>query len=424
MPVSSATQEQVQQRLDRRERELSAARLVSQALFQHLDVDALVEKALHIALEVVDAQAGCVLLADPAKKELYFSHAIGEKPPPRGTSFPWANGIAGSVFQSGETIITGEVKADSRHFHGIDEATGFKTHDMIAIPLKGWEGDAIGVLEVLNKRSGQLDLNDVDILAIISAFTAISIEEARLFEEAKLAEVVRVLGDVGHDMKNLLMPVLCGASLLKTEVDEFFEPLPTIDMAKANASHQMCLEVIEMVETNARRIQDRVKEIADCVKGLSAPPKFAPCKIADVVKDVNDTLRFVASEKGITLAVDGLDDLPEIQGDERRLFNAFYNLVHNALSEVPTGGSITVRSDGTANNGEILLAVSDTGKGMPPEIRESLFSSAAVSSKAGGTGLGTKIVKDVIEAHHGRIQVESEVGVGTTFHIRLPLNPV
>jgi signal transduction histidine kinase len=60
---------------------------------------------------------------------------------------------------------------------------------------------------------------------------------------------------------------------------------------------------------------------------------------------------------------------------------------------------------------------------MPPEIRESLFSARAVSTKKGGTGLGTKIVKDVIDAHKGKIWVESETGVGTTFHFRLPLNP-
>jgi len=61
---------------------------------------------------------------------------------------------------------------------------------------------------------------------------------------------------------------------------------------------------------------------------------------------------------------------------------------------------------------------------MPAEIRDSLFSSSAISRKAGGTGLGTKIVKDVVHAHHGNISVESEVGIGTTFNIDLPIAPV
>ena len=67
--------------------------------------------------------------------------------------------------------------------------------------------------------------------------------------------------------------------------------------------------------------------------------------------------------------------------------------------------------------------MADRGRGMPPEIRDRLFSAKAVSTKKGGTGLGSKIVKDVVDAHKGKIWVESEPGVGTTFHLRFPLDP-
>ena len=75
------------------------------------------------------------------------------------------------------------------------------------------------------------------------------------------------------------------------------------------------------------------------------------------------------------------------------------------------------------DTGAIALAVADTGGGMSPEIRDRLFSANAVSTKKGGTGLGTKIVKDVVDAHKGKIWVESEPGAGTTFHLRFPLDP-
>ena len=415
--------EDIQQRRDRLERELDAARRSSQALFQHLNVEDLVKQALTIALDVVEAEAGCVLLADTGTKQLVFYHTIGEKAPTPGVGFPWEKGIAGSVFQMGEPIVTGDVKHDQRHFPVIDETTGYNTHDLIALPLKSWEGDPIGVLEVINKKDGVLNQDDVAILTIIAAFTAISLEEARLFEEAKLAGVVRTLGDIGHDVKNLLMPVLCGASLLKTEVNEFFGRVPEIDVQQAKASHEMCLEVIQMLDRNAHRIQDRVKEIADCVKGLSTPARFSTCKISVVITSVLDTLRFPAQEKGITLASEGLETLPDIEADDGRLFNAFYNLVNNAIAEVPRGGSISVRGTIDPSQGGLMLAVVDTGRGMPAEIRESLFTAKIFSKKAGGTGLGVKIVKDVIDAHGGTITVESEIGLGTTFHIHLPLQP-
>jgi len=156
---------------------------------------------------------------------------------------------------------------------------------------------------------------------------------------------------------------------------------------------------------------------------LSAPLQLADCRLSDVVGSVVETLGLVAEQKGITLRTDGLDALPPMPVDERRLYNAFYNLVNNAIPEVPAGGSITIRGRLDSAAGTVCLSVIDTGQGMPPEVRDSLFSGHAISRKTGGTGLGTKIVKDAVDAHGGQITVESREGRGTTFHIRLPLSP-
>ncbi|HBP86809.1 MAG TPA: hypothetical protein DD706_03835, partial [Nitrospiraceae bacterium] len=368
-----------------------------------------------------NCQACSVLLANPETKSLVFYHAIGDRPPKPGMAFPWSQGIAGSVFATGEPVVIKDAKDDQRHFGEIDQLTGFHTKDMIAIPLHRWEGHPIGVLEVMNKRNDSLNQDDVAILMIIGAFTALSIEQARLFQEAKLAEVARILGNIGHDVKNMLMPVLCGTSLLRDEMNEVFADLPDFDPDKGRISHELCLEVLEMVANNAKRIQERVKEIADCVKGLTSPPRFAPCKLHHVVSSVFDTLKLAAQEKGITLVHEGILELPVMQADESRLFNAFYNLVNNAISEVPKGGSITIKGQIEAMGKTVHVSVIDTGRGMPAEIRDTLFTSRAISRKQGGTGLGTKIVKDVIEAHSGVIAVESEINVGTIFHIHLPL---
>jgi signal transduction histidine kinase len=176
-----------------------------------------------------------------------------------------------------------------------------------------------------------------------------------------------------------------------------------------------------MVANNAKRIQERVKEIADCVKGLTSPPQFAPCKLHQVVASVFETLKLMAQEKGITLLHEGISELPEMQADASRLFNAFYNLVHNAIAEVPQGGSITIKGQIESMGKTVHVSVIDTGRGMPAEIRDTLFTPRVKSRKHGGTGLGTKIVKDVIEAHSGVIAVESEMNVGTIFHIHLPV---
>jgi signal transduction histidine kinase len=407
----------------RKDRELEAARLITEALFEHLTPDELVAKALRTALDVVQAKSGSILLADPALQQLIFRHCIGESLVKAGTAIPWDKGIAGSVFQSGASLVVRDAKQDPRHISTIDELTGHTTHDMIAIALKRWEGEPIGVLEVLDKRGGLLDDDDVALLSIVSAITASSIEQARLYQEAKLAEVARLLGDISHDIKNLLMPVVCGAGLMQGELKDLLGNALTRGDKQAKESFERCNEVVGMVENSSRRIQDRVKQIADCVKGLSTPTEFAPCQLGKVVNEVTDTLKWWSDQKGVSIHTSGVSRIPDIVADERRLFNALYNLINNAIHEVPRGGTITVSAKEEPIGVGLHVTVEDTGKGMLPEIRDTLFTPAAKSSKRGGTGLGTKIVKDVVDAHHGKITVESELGVGTTFHIYLPLRP-
>jgi signal transduction histidine kinase len=404
-------------------RELEAVERISQALFQSIDLDELVETTLRIALEEVGAEAGSILLADPEKEALIFRYSIGEKPVPLGTAIPWDKGISGSVFQSGEPRITNQVDQDAGHLRQIDQTTGFVTHDMIAVPLRRWRGEPIGVLDVLNKREGPFTNHDLGLLTIISAFAALAIQQAKQFEDAKKAEVVTLLGDIGHDLKNLLTPVCAGMELLRGEINELFGGMSTTELSEKKVNKEICDEAGEMAQNGIRRLHDRVKEMADCVKGLSAPPTFALCAVGPVILEVFQTLQVLAREKRITLQTDGLESLPEFHADERRLYNAFYNLINNAIPETPPGGSITVRGHLDLDTGDIALAVADTGRGMPPEIRDRLFSAKAVSTKKGGTGLGTKIVKDVVDAHKGKIWVESEPGVGTTFHLRFPLDP-
>jgi signal transduction histidine kinase len=405
------------------ERQLEAATKVTRALFEHLTLDELVVKALHIAVDVVNAECGSILLADPDSERLIFHHSIGISAVPAGTAIAWNEGLAGTVFHSGEPTVTADAQQDARHLETIDRLTGYRTRDLITLPLKRWDGDPIGVLQVINKREGSLNSDDLSILTIVSAITASSIERARLYQEARLAEVVRLLGDIGHDIKNLLMPVVCGAELMQSDLHDLVREALTRGDRLAKERFTRCQEVVEMVNTSSRRIQGRMREIADCVKGLSTEPSFAMCSLGRIVKEVIETLAWWADQKGVSILTSGLDHAPDIVADERRIFNALYNLVNNAIPEVSRGGTITIAAK-EEPGAAMHITVVDTGKGMPPEIRDSLFTPAAKTSKRGGTGLGTKIVKDVVDAHRGTITVESQLGVGTTFHLVLPIQPL
>ncbi len=237
------------------------------------------------------------------------------------------------------------------------------------------------------------------------------------------ADMTRLMGEVTHDVKNLLMPLVTGTDLLAEEIDDLFKQFPKGDSVQAEQSHHACEEVIQLLRNTSRRIQDRMKGIADYTVAMRAPQVFEPCRVEKIAESVVKSLHVLARQRSLNLRVDGLDPLPELVGDENRLYSLLYNLVHNAIPEVPAGGSITIGGRHLAAEGSIELIVQDTGAGMPPEVRDNLFTNGAVSRKVGGTGLGMKIIKAVVDAHAGHIQVDSQVGKGTTFMIRLPIRP-
>ena len=402
-------------------RELETTLLISQALSGHNTLEELIVQTLDTALKAVNAESGSILIADASSQQLINYRSVGEKPVPPGSAVPWNYGIAGAVFKSAQHATIVDAEKDPSLPERIDKSTGSVIRNLVIVPLKRWQGEPIGVIEILNKRDRAIDEDDVAVLTMISSLATPAIEEARLFEAKKLAEVAQMAGDMSHDIKNLLMPVLCGAELLKEELDELYEKWSIRKTPESEKSRAMCHEVLTMVEEDVRRISDRVRELADCVKGMTSPPRFAPCQLAGVIEAVFKTLDLMAKKKGVALRSVGLAGLPALEADEQRLYNGFYNLVNNAISEVPSGGSVTILGEVAKTAHVIDISVTDTGRGMPPEIRDSLFTARAISRKSGGTGLGTKIVKDVVDAHKGHINVESTVGVGTTFRLILPL---
>ncbi len=405
------------------QRELEAARHISEVLFESSNSDEVIKRALDAAVEVVDAEGGSILIANPQAGELVFRHSIGTKPVPVGTAIPWEKGIAGHVFRSGEPIIIDDVTRDGHHFKAIDKMTDFLTRDMIAAPLRRWNGEPIGVLEVLNKRGCRFNANDLQLLLIVSAISGSAIERARLNEEAKLAEMTNLFSQIGHDVKNLLTPVVFGTELLDEALENFFSRLPETEQQAVARQYQISRKTISSLTIASSRIQQRLKEMSDCVVGISTAPRFAPCRLDKIVGEVFEALRAPAQLAGVALDMPGLEALPEITADDSRLFNVFYNLVNNAIGAMPTGGTVTISGARAADGGGLLVSVADTGCGMPAEVSADLFTARARSRKRLGSGLGTRIVKDVIDAHCGRIKVRSEVGVGTTFDIFLPHAP-
>jgi signal transduction histidine kinase len=137
------------------------------------------------------------------------------------------------------------------------------------------------------------------------------------------------------------------------------------------------------------------------------------------VSEAHDMLRPIAAEKSLRLHVIVAEGLPTITADAGRVLQVLSNLVGNAVKFTPAGGRVTVRAEQVAGN--VRFCVADTGSGIPPEQLPHIFGRLwqADRSDRRGIGLGLAIAKGIVEAHGGRISVESRVGEGTSFYFTL-----
>jgi two-component system, OmpR family, phosphate regulon sensor histidine kinase PhoR len=152
--------------------------------------------------------------------------------------------------------------------------------------------------------------------------------------------------------------------------------------------------------------------------------ELRPVNVAQLVESCYETARHRAAEKELYLSLELPERLPDVSGDARRLQEVLQNLLDNAIQYTLPGGKIVLSAE--AKNEEVIFTVADTGIGIPqadqPRIFERFYRvDVARSREAGGTGLGLAIAKHLIEGHGGRIWVESEVGVGSKFHVSVPV---
>jgi signal transduction histidine kinase len=434
--------------LEHRERQIKAMRRISDALFSHAGVDAMVRETLAVALDVLCAEAGTLYLHDPATDTLVFRLVLGPAAETLiGQSVPASKGIAGQVFRTGVPDLTLKVNEHDAFNRAVDAVSGYQTESVMTVPVKRSDGDPIGVMQMLNAQGPSFDRRDLEVLQVLCAQAAAAIEHARLLQEARRAEIVHVIGDISHDIKNMLTPIQSGVWTLLPMLDLLFADLDAIRATCPET--QVWADDIARVAAQVRddygwmlanalgaadQVQARTKEIADAIKGELSPPFFEEADLNDTAREVALPLRLVAERAEVNLLLDLDPDLPRAEFDRKQLYTALYNLVNNAIPETPAGGSVTLRTRGPrkARSGgqgvsdavdadTLLVEVADTGRGIPEHIRSRLFTDAAVSTKPGGTGLGTRIVAGVVRRHNGSITVHSEEGRGSTFSIRLPL---
>ncbi len=183
------------------------------------------------------------------------------------------------------------------------------------------------------------------------------------------------------------------------------------------------LEIIRKNSIRLGRLTDDLLKLSQIEAGR-LQLELRPLAVADLIDPCVEAARLQASPKQVVLESEYCPGLPRISGDIGSLQVVLQNLLDNAVRYTLAGGRVAVRV--ASQNGEIVISISDTGIGIPKADQERIFErfyrvDAARSRELGGTGLGLAIAKHLVEAHGGRIEVQSELGKGSTFSVHLPV---
>jgi signal transduction histidine kinase len=427
--------------LDLRNRQIAAVHEVTQVLFTKLGLDERLRDVLTLSMQAADAAAGSIYLHRQADDALVFEYVVG---PPNsaalvGKAMPSDQGIAGQVFLSGRTVVDNHVRQAERHRRDIGEAVGFITESMVTVPLKTLEGDPVGVMQILNKQTGDFTADDIEVLEIVAAIAATAIENAHLQREAQVAAVARAVGHLSHDIKNKVAPISMVAQLLKPDMDAMFGHLDRLAEDCADGLRCALEQATSLVRSEyeehcgilldqVNAVQEHTKRIADVLRGTTTEPQIELADAGPLIEEQVRLLEPVARARHISLTLQSVGAPVQAPLDRFFLRSAVYNLVNNAIPETPEGGTVAVtvayHAQGVFPEGDCLtIAVADNGAGMPANVLDRILRGDATSTKVGGTGLGTKIVYNAVKAHKGVFEGTSEPGVGTTFTMRLPLTP-
>lgn len=379
---------------------------ISRDLASTLDLDVLLRRIVAAAAALCHAEQASILLFDQSGQELHFEASTNlNQPQIRGLIIPVDASIAGWIVTHRQPIILSDVSHDSRHYGMISQVTKTETTTLLGVPLIT-KDKVIGALETINKKSGAFTEEDKEILTTLGAQAAVAIENARLFQQSDwISELV-------HELRTPLSSLSTAVHIvLRSDVpDEQRQRISQIIRDEISRLSNLTLSFLDLSRLESGRAQfqmntfDLKRMLEDCCE-MELPR---------------------AAEKNLDLNLWVEPNLPRLTADQDKIKQVVINLINNGIKYNRPGGKVDV-SASTDEHG-FILSVSDTGPGIPQESMPNLFTRfyrvPGLEKVSLGTGLGLSICKRIVEAHHGRIEVQSVVGSGSTFTVILPHQPL
>ena len=246
---------------------------------------------------------------------------------------------------------------------------------------------------------------------LVAAAAELGVAQQQIVQQASLRALGQMASGIAHDFNNALSPIIGFSELLLKH------PAQLADQEKA----KKFLTSINTCGQDAANVVRRLREFGrQRVAGQISEAIDLPGLVLQIIDLTQPRWQDQAQAAGLTIQIaTDLGKVPVIAGEEFSIREVLTNLIFNAVDALPTGGTITL---GTAVDGEFVRVwVSDTGTGMTEEVRQRCFEPFFTTKDDKGTGLGLAMVHGIVQRHGGTVEVESQLGQGTTFTIRLPL---
>lgn len=391
--------------LDNRARELDLLFNLEKELSRAYDVNEMSKNLVKLIPKSLDSEHLILLFLDDEGKTISYQFANQVKEDKlKAAPFSVDKGILNYVLDKKEIYLTNDAPNDKHIDQELMKFLKLEVQNVICAPLINEKG-VIGVFYLINQKGehGYYTSNDKKILESISSQIARGVENYRLKEEKMKADRLSAIGN-----------------MMSTIVHDLRTPMNNIygfvDLMLEEDGQETREEYAGIINEQIKILTNMTTDVLDFAKGKTTilPVKYPVDKL---VKDFAKFFEDDTKRKGFNFEW-AVNVSSMIYIDPEKIHRVFMNIMKNSLEAMKKGGTFSLTAE--EQNGEILFSLKDTGKGIPEEIRDKLFDSFVTSGKKGGTGLGLAIVKKVVEEHKGKIEVESEPGVGTTFKLYFP----
>ena len=391
---------------------------LSQTFVTVTDLDTLLQGIMQVAVQATLADLGVLMLENEASESLEVRAIVtksGAQLP--GQEYRLSDTITRQATEDGQPVIWQESSVE-RFF--AQETISHQVTTAVALPLIT-KGEVIGTLGLGKGRAEEpFARSDLELLSVLASQAAAAIQNARLFSRIRsayeqLKELDRMksefLSTVSHELRAPLHSI---GGFMQLLLD---------DKVEDRATQREALETVARQTERLTRLINNLLDVSRMESGWLKLEK-GPVQIRDVVREVVAEVRPMAEGRQIALVDDTAPELPIVFADHERLAQVIRNLMHNAIKFTPSGGRIVISA--AESEGNLVISVEDDGAGISGEAMPHLFerfyqADSSDTRRAGGTGLGLYICRQIVIAHGGSIWAESEVGKGSTFHLGVPI---